>query len=90
MANAYTLGTLVRCTATFSFGGSNIDPTAVTATLKDPSGVETSPAVVHDATGAYHFDFTPTLPGVHYYRFNGTGTVIVAAENAFVALPTHS
>ena len=91
MTNTYSVGTLVQCNVTFqNTSGVNTDPSTVTATIKDPSGVETNPAVTKDGVGLYHFTFTTALPGVHYYRFNGTGTLVVAAESAFVVVPTRS
>ena len=87
MANKYTKGTLVRMQASFSVvGGSASDPTTVAASVKDPTGALSSPQVVRDGIGAYHADFTPSLPGVHYYRFTGTGGLTVAAEGAFVVV----
>jgi hypothetical protein len=86
--NTYDIGDLVRIASAFTtHAGAAVDPTAVTARVKDPSGtvtVFTYPATVaKDATGSYHADFVPTLPGVHHYRWEGTGAAVAASESFF-------
>ena len=88
MANTYDIGDLVRITSAFTTqAGTAVDPSTVTARVKDPSGtttVFTYPAsVAKDATGDYHADFVPTLAGVHYYRWEGTGSAVAASEAFF-------
>ena len=39
--------------------------------------------LVFNATGDYHADFVPTLAGVHYYRWEGTGAAVAASESFF-------
>lgn len=84
MANSYATGTLVQMNATFTVSGADTDPSSVVGTVRDPAGVETTPTITRDAVGQYHMSFTTVLPGVHYYRFAGTGSVVVAAEDSFV------
>lgn len=88
MANSYTIGTLVQMSATFTTAGANADPSGVVGTVRDAAGVETTPTVTRDAVGAYHMDFTTVIPGVHYYRFMGTGSLVVAGESSFVVTPS--
>lgn len=89
MIGSYVIGTLVQMNAAFAVSGLSADPTTVAGEVKDPSGVITTPAIARDATGNYHMTFTTALAGVHYYRFTGAGAVVVAAEGAFVVLPSH-
>jgi hypothetical protein len=84
MANSYVTGTLVRLSAVFQQAGANVDPGLVVAQLKDPSGTLTALTTLRDGVGLYHADFTPSLAGVHYYRFTGSQGVTVANESAFV------
>jgi hypothetical protein len=86
--NSYLPGTLVRMSATFEVGTTATDPGTVAASLKDPSGALTVLTAVRDGVGLYHADFTPTLPGVHYYRFTGVQGLTAAGESAFVVLPS--
>ena len=88
MANTYDIGDLVRITSAFTTqAGTAVDPSTVTARVKDPSGtttVFTYPATVtKDSTGNFHADFVPTLAGVHYYRWEGTGAAVAASESFF-------
>ena len=88
MANSYAIGTQVQVSVTFTVAGVASDPTVVTAKVKDPAGVVSTLSTIRDAQGVYHALFVTALPGVHYYRFTGTGAVVVAGENAFVVLPS--
>jgi hypothetical protein len=45
----------------------------------------TAGQVVKDAVGVYHADITVTEPGLHYFRWEGTGAVVAAAEGTFSA-----
>lgn len=89
MANTYDVGDLVRVSAAFTSGGSAIDPTAVTAKVRDPSGNVTTlvyltdGALVRDAAGAFHTDVNADEAGVWTYRFASTGTGQAAAEGTF-------
>jgi len=38
---------------------------------------------VKDSVGVYHADIPVTLPGLHYFRWAGTGTVTAAEESTF-------
>lgn len=86
----YDVGQQVRLRGTFrNEAGELADPTAVTAKVQDAEATEVSYAdAVHDSLGRFHKDITITKPstgggGTWYYRFEGTGAVIAAAEKAF-------
>jgi hypothetical protein len=87
--NSYTLGTLIRLTATFAVGGVNTDPTVVTFKVKVPSGTITTyvygtdAQLVKSATGVYYVDYTTVAEGIHAWRMQGTGAAIGAEEQQF-------
>lgn len=63
--------------------GALVDPTTVVLTVLPPDGVSATPAVVKDGVGLYHGTYAPTQSGNHWYRWSGTGTVVVAEEGIF-------
>jgi hypothetical protein len=85
MANVYDVGDKIRLSATFTSGGTPTDPTTIAVKVKEPDGVITTGVGVKDDTGDYHYDWTIDQAGRHWYRFEGTGTVVAAAENDFWA-----
>jgi len=82
------VGDAQRCTVTFKIGNTASDPTAVTAMLHQPSGIETSDvytvtgstSIVRDSTGVYHLDVTWSTPGTWAMRWKAQGAVIAAVE----------
>lgn len=86
----YDIGDLVRLTGTFTdLAGVATDPTGITCSIRLPSGTVTTLTYGVDAslyrtsTGVYYTDFAPTMEGLHYYRFAGTGAVTAAEETTF-------
>lgn len=93
MANTYPAGSLVRVTTAFTVSGVATDPSAITLQLKTPgSGVVSlvygSSLIVRDGVGQYHYDWQTTLSGLYPYRWIGTGVVVAANENEFLAGPS--
>jgi len=97
MANSYPTGSNVRFSAEFKDPGSGafVDPTTVTFKIKSPmTGVVTTytlpagPQVVRDSLGHFHCDFTLNFPGNWYYRWEGAGAYIGAAEYYCCAMDT--
>lgn len=89
--NVYDAGDLVRTSVTFTNSAGNpADPTDITFYVTNPDGTVityeygTDAELVKDDTGDYHVDLTPSVYGMWYYRFVGTGDVISAGENFFV------
>ena len=80
---AHTVGTLT-------------DPTVVTFTITEPDGTETAyingtdAQNVKDSTGRYHVDWTITQAGRHFWKFAGTGALVQAEEDSFVALRSNT
>jgi len=87
---AIDVGDKVRLTAVFKDSdGNEIDPTAVAAEVKDPSGNTDSYTydpgdIVKSATGTYYVDIDIDEAGTWYYRFYSTGTGKAAEESYFV------
>jgi hypothetical protein len=77
--NTYMIGTTVRLQAVFAVNAVSQDPVTATFTLAAPDGSITALTVAHDATGEYHVDYTPTLPGLYTWR---------AAAAGFTSLPS--
>lgn len=83
--NVYTVGDLVHVVATFTnAAGTAVDPAAVTAKSKSPSGTIATLSVTDEAgTGLFSADIDVTESGVWTYRFAGTGTSQAAQEGRF-------
>lgn len=88
--NNYEIGALIKLTVSFAVAGVATDPTSVTCTVIDPSGIETTPSPVHDSTGNYHatVDLTGAKSGVWGYRFVGTGACQAAMQAQFFVEPS--
>lgn len=87
-------GDVVRVTTSPGFTNSSgvvADPTTVTLKWFLHGGTVTTwvfgtdDEVVKDSTGIYHADIPVSAEGVHYYRWEGTGTVAAAEEGYFTA-----
>ncbi len=66
------------------------DPTLVRLLWKRHGEAETiwlvaAGQIVKDAVGLYRADITVVEPGLHYYRWEGTGAVVAAEEGTFSA-----
>jgi hypothetical protein len=86
----YDIGDLVRLTGTFTdLDGTATDPSGITMSIKIPNGTVTTltygvdGSLYRSSTGIYYTDFAPTMEGLHYYRFAGTGAVTAAEEQNF-------
>lgn len=91
--HSYDIGGAIRCTVTFATtAGVPTDPTTVTFIYRDPSGNETTwvfgvdPEVIKDDTGDYHADVPLDESGLWYYRWEGSGVLIAAAEHGFYGI----
>jgi hypothetical protein len=90
--NKYDRGTEVRLSASYvDLAGAAVDPTTVTFEVKDPLNAitsYTSPDVVRDSTGNYHLDVLLNASGPWWYRTEGTGAFIAAAEKQLTVKPS--
>lgn len=88
--NTYDPGNVVTIFVEFTdkTSGDFVDPTTVTAEVKDPLGVITSYVVtsgqiVRNELGKYSLDLEPELQGVWSYNWTGTGANKGAKAGAF-------
>jgi hypothetical protein len=73
----YVVGSPVHLTTTFTDAtNAPVDPTAVTVAITLPDGTTGGGSATRDSTGKYHYDYTPTLSGIHQFYFAGTGAVV--------------
>jgi len=97
---SYPVGDVVRLSVVYKSSNVATDPTTVTLKIKYPNSANAndltlttfvygSSSIVKDSTGNYHYDYTTTVSGTHYYRWEGGGTVVAADESSFVAGPSH-
>lgn len=80
----YDIGDKIRCSVWFrNQAGEPSDPTEVTFKIRTPDGTVSEHSATRSEKGNYYYDYTITMPGVHYYRFEGTGDVVAAVEKSF-------
>jgi|SRR6516162_10646169 hypothetical protein len=83
--NCYDLGTAIVLTGTFTDPSNNpAEPGAVTLRVLDPNGVEQVITPSQVQAGVYQAAIDPLVPGVWFYRFEGTAPVDAAMEANFV------
>ncbi len=87
--NIYSVGQVVRLSVAITQSGSGVDPAALSLTIKDPTGAETTVTyagaqIVKDSTGNYHYDYTTTYAGTHQVRWLGTGSGGGAQQDSFI------
>ena len=74
--------------------GAPVDPTTLIFRLRDPGGVLTvyqygrDAQLVRDDTGTFHVHWDITKPGAHYWRYEASPNVEVAAESSFYYVRT--
>ena len=81
----YDVGDGVRTTSLFKVSGVLTDPTTVTIKIKSPDGTITTKTwaggdIVRTSLGVFTHTFTVTAAGSWWYRWEGAGAVIGAAE----------
>lgn len=90
-------GDVVRVSTTPGFKNSSgvlTDPTTVVLRWRRHGEAGTvwtwtsgtpGPNIVKDSTGLFHADITVVEPGLHHFRWEGTGAVVAAEEGSFTA-----
>jgi hypothetical protein len=83
--NTYDIGDEIVLQGTFEdLTGDVEDPTSVACRVKSPDGTITTLSASKVSTGVYTASFGPSIEGVHWYRFEGTGAVTAAGERSFI------
>jgi len=67
------MGSALRLTTQVRSDGQLIDPASIELVILLPDGTSTTVSPVQDSTGVYHYDYTPTQPGLHIARWLTTG-----------------
>ena len=85
---SYALGADITISATYkTAGGVLTNPTVATLKLVDPTGLETTPALVNDSAGLYHYDIVSVaISGTWYYRLTGTGAVVAGSPDGVIVV----
>lgn len=90
--NRYDVGDRIRLSVVFqTLSGIDTDPTTIVCKHRDPSGniatktYGSDAEVVKVATGRYYLDLDIDEEGQWAYRWNGTGNVVAAGEQTFIA-----
>jgi hypothetical protein len=83
--NSYLVGNVARLNAIIKdITGINVDAGAATISAKPPLGTFTPVAPTHDGTGTYHYDYAPTVSGVHALRIDTTSPQAAAQCQIYV------
>ena len=90
--NSYEPGNAVILQGVFTdLTGNPVNPTTVICRTRDPAYAlvtYSGSSVTQVGVGIYEVTITPALPGVWYYRFEGTGAVIAGGEFKFEIKPS--
>lgn len=83
--NVYQTETIVRLSVTFYNTAANqpADPSQVALFVQDPNGNVTqidSGNIVRTGVGLYYSNFLPSSPGEWTYKWQGSGTSVVATS----------
>ena len=83
-APKFDIGDKVRLTCALTdITGAAADPTTVVCTVRAPDNTTSTPSVMHPGLGSYYSEVTTTQSGTYFYRFEGTGALVVAEEGQF-------
>ena len=84
VTESFDIGDRERLKATFrDDAGALKNPTTVVATLREPDGTISTPAVSNPSVGVHTVDLIFTQTGRHLLKFKGTGAVVSAQEIEF-------
>jgi hypothetical protein len=83
--NIYQIDTLLQLNVTFYDVALNLpaDPSSVALFVEDPNGVVTEIAsnlIVRTGIGTYYSDFLPPMPGRWTYKWQGSGSSVIATS----------
>ena len=83
--NIYQVATEVQLNVTFYNVALNLpaDPTTVALFIEDPLGnvvEQPSSQIVRTGTGTYYYNFLPPEPGIWVYKWQGSGSSVIATS----------
>ena len=82
--NTYDIGSMVQLSALFTdTSGNVVAPSSVVVRVKDPNGTVGTYTPKAQADGSFAYGYTTAVVGVHYYRFEGSGSVVAVADGTF-------
>lgn len=81
--NTYDIGTESQFSGTFKDEtGALVDPSSVLIRIKSPNGAVGVFSPTRASIGVYTYNVTLDQYGYWYYRFEGTGSLVVAGDNS--------
>ena len=93
----YDIGDAIRLQGVFQdTSGAYIDPTVVHLKIRKPDGTLTdwiygvAADIEKPSVGTYYAVVIPTMEGLHWYRFTGSGSYAAAEERAFYVNPARA
>lgn len=87
--NSYDIGSSTNLVASFiNSVGIAVDPTTVILRIKNPKGIVSVNTPTNTGVGLYSYELALDIAGVYYYRFEGTGTAIAAADSSLTVVPS--
>lgn len=84
--SVYDLGDVVTLDFTIKLDNVLTDPTTLTLTITDPTGVVTTPIPTHSSAGTYTIDLPIAVAGTWSYTWQALGTVQAAESGTFRVL----
>jgi hypothetical protein len=83
-----TVGNKARVTVTVRDEDDTLTtPTTRVATVKDPAGAVTNPAVTVVSTGVLRFTFNVSLVGYYKFKLVGSGNIAAVADGVVQGIP---
>lgn len=87
--SSFDIGNIIRLSVAFTdTSNAPVDPGVIQLNVRTAGGpVETftyaDNQIMRDGVGRYHYDYTPAVPGLYYYRFVGSEGATAAADSQF-------
>jgi hypothetical protein len=91
----YDIGDQILITATFKVGTTATNPSTITLKIKYPDGTITSHTglaggLTNPSTGTWQYLEAPTMPGIHWYGWTGTGSAAAYEEDRYYIRTNHT
>lgn len=81
----FDIGNIVRLSVAFTdSNNAPVDPGAISLNIRPISTYTyVDNDIIRDGAGLYHYDYTPSAPGLYYYRYIGTDGATAASDGQF-------